>query len=677
MRFNKSITGKLLLSILIPIILMFALLLYLILSNVKNNTSKQTEEIIKRSSISASWEINQFFTKYFNIVDTASVNSNFIEYLKELTPGTKMNQAAQYSSINMQLQNFLNLDTENLLATWIADTDSSQIMLSDGFVSGEDFIVVDRPWYAPSIANGKATLTEPYVDAFTKEVVVSIVAPIYDGDSVLGVFGIDLKLNHLNTIMASFKLGNTGYYTFVTKDNTIIYHNNSDYILKNIEDLPVDQSVKDVIGNKEEGTIEYKIDGQLIHGYNAKIGDTAWRALSTMSDDEYNQDYVKLRNLLIIIILIIMLLVCVTVYLTSRNIVKPLKQLSVAADKIADGNLDVNLDIKTRDEIYLVADSFSRTVIRLKTYILYIKEISKLLNSIGEGNLNLVFEQNYDGDFKAIKDALVSTSNMLNYTISEFNAAAEQVANGSDQVSAGAQTLSQGTTEQASAIQELSATINEISEQIKQTADHADTAKQISLSANVAVMKGQQQMTDMIDAMNAINKTSNEISKIIKNIDDIAFQTNILALNAAVEAARAGSAGKGFAVVADEVRNLASKSAESAKNTAVLIESALEAIESGTKIVSETAISLNEVVEGSENSTKIIQKIADASAGQARSIVDINLGFEQISSVVQTNSATAEESAAASEELSAQAQMLKQLIGRFKLKEKQCPDGIS
>jgi methyl-accepting chemotaxis protein len=169
--------------------------------------------------------------------------------------------------------------------------------------------------------------------------------------------------------------------------------------------------------------------------------------------------------------------------------------------------------------------------------------------------------------------------------------------------------------------------------------------------------------------MNEINKTSNEIGKIIKNIDDIAFQTNILALNAAVEAARAGTAGKGFAVVADEVRNLASKSAESAKNTAVLIESALEAIDKGTSIVNETAKSLDEVVTGSESSAKIIQQIADASAGQARSIADINTGFEQITAVVHTNSATAEQSAAASEELSAQAQMLKSLIRKFKLKD--------
>jgi len=149
----------------------------------------------------------------------------------------------------------------------------------------------------------------------------------------------------------------------------------------------------------------------------------------------------------------------------------------------------------------------------LKTYILYINEISHLLNQIGEGNLNLAFKQEYDGDFRSIKDALLNTANMLNYTISEFNVAAEQVANGSDQVSAGAQSLSQGTTEQASALQELSATINDISEQIQQTAEHAHNAKQISINANTSVTRGQEQMKDMIDAMNEINKHPMRLEK--------------------------------------------------------------------------------------------------------------------------------------------------------------------
>ncbi len=373
-------------------------------------------------------------------------------------------------------------------------------------------------------------------------------------------------------------------------------------------------------------------------------------------------------GLLMIIIICVLISCSLGVYIVL-SIVKPIGKLNRVTQTLAEGNLDAEVDLDSNDEIGQLAKSMGVLIERLKTYIQYIDEISYLLEEIGRGNLKLTFQNSFEGDFWKVKQALISTADMLNDTLMQINIAAEQVANGSEQVASGAQALSQGATEQASAIQELSASMNEVSDHSSKTAKNAEEAKAISVASANAINRGKEQMDEMVRSMEEISSTSNEIGKIIKAIEDIAFQTNILALNAAVEAARAGDAGKGFAVVADEVRNLAGKSAESAKNTAVLIEKSVRAVELGVNHVNETAEALADVVKNAEKSTQIIQYIADASEEQAASIAQVNIGVEQIAVVVQTNSATAEESAAASEELSGQSLMLKELIGKFKLKD--------
>ncbi|XQR04621.1 methyl-accepting chemotaxis protein [Acetobacterium wieringae] len=190
----------------------------------------------------------------------------------------------------------------------------------------------------------------------------------------------------------------------------------------------------------------------------------------------------------------------------------------------------------------------------------------------------------------------------------------------------------------------------------------------LSTTAQEKAQKGNDSMRQLQASMDEINQASGNISKIIKVIDDIAFQTNILSLNAAVEAARAGQHGKGFAVVAEEVRSLAARSAEAAKETTVLIEGSVKKTEGGNAIADETAIALEEIVEEITKAAQLVQEIAEASNDQATNITQINLGVDQVSQVVQGNTATAEQSAAASEELSGQSQLLKEMISRFKLK---------
>ncbi len=377
--------------------------------------------------------------------------------------------------------------------------------------------------------------------------------------------------------------------------------------------------------------------------------------------------YRTATGLMAAVIIVIILVGVFFSFVIIRLIKTPISEIEDAAIKMAEGNLDVEISYMSKDELGVLAEQVRRLIHKLQVII---DDENKFLAKMAAGDFTVdsICEQEYTGGFYPLLVSFRGIAEKLNDTMQQISQSSSQVASGSEQVSNGAQALSQGATEQASSVQELAATINEISNKVNQNADSAQQANVTAGSVSTEMNVSNEKMQQMIQAMDDISNCSNEIGKIIKTIEDIAFQTNILALNAAVEAARAGTAGKGFAVVADEVRNLASKSAEASKNTSVLIENSLKAVENGTQIVNETAQSLLQALNAVSEMTEIIGQISEASSTQADAISQITMGIDQISSVVQTNSATAEESAAASEELSSQSQLMKSLVGRFKLK---------
>ncbi len=353
-------------------------------------------------------------------------------------------------------------------------------------------------------------------------------------------------------------------------------------------------------------------------------------------------------------------------FVIIRLIKIPISEIENAATKMAEGDLDVKISYTSKDELGVLAAQVGRLIHKLQ---LIIADENQFLAKMAEGDFTVdsTCEAAYTGGFYPLLVSFRGIADKLNDTMLQISQSSAQVAGGADQVSNGAQALAQGATEQASSVQELAATIDEISNKVSQNADSARQASKAADSVSVKMNVSKEKMQQMTHAMGDISSCSSEISKIMKIIEDIAFQTNILALNAAVEAARAGAAGKGFAVVADEVRNLANKSTEASENIAVLIENSLQAIENGTQIADDTAQSLIQAVNDVNEMAGIIEQISAASSDQADSIAQLTVGIDLISNVVQTNSATAEESAAASEELSSQSQLMKRLVGRFQL----------
>lgn len=355
-----------------------------------------------------------------------------------------------------------------------------------------------------------------------------------------------------------------------------------------------------------------------------------------------------------------------------RVVTRPLSRLTQLAQTMEQGSLglgsgqELKADIRSNDEIGILAEIFENTIHRLKSYI---GEISTVLESISKGDLSTNTTQNYVGDFTSIKNSLDDILNRLNSTISQIVESSEHVSSGSRQMAAGSQALSRGAVEQAGAVEELEESVRNISKQVEETAANAQQARQRVDHVGGQLYESNHKMQEMIQAMQEIKDSSNEISKIIKTIETIASQTNILALNAAVEASRAGESGKGFAVVAEEVRELAGQSAEASKTTSELIERSISAVGHGSKIVSETASRLETAVSGVSEIVESTNIIADASRMQADHIAQVQERISQISHVVQTNSATAQESAATSEQLSSQAKLLKRLISMFRVRE--------
>ena len=652
-RRGMGITGKLMVAIVGSIVIAMAVLLAVVYVQMSRTLLEQSEDLLQTTTGRTIQETRAWMNGTLTMLEA---QRDTIEY-----EDMDVDQLMDY------IRHTVDQNEAYPAGLYVAMTDGALYHAS--FVPGPDFDASSKSWYQDGLNSETFILGDVYFDEDSQSYVVGASGVLKTrSGAVRGVAAADVYLDSISKIVSGVQLEETGGIFLVdNRTDTIIGHREPEITGQKLSEVPggmyqyvSDQLAAGRIGLSTYGNTYIQVE---------QVPGSDWTAVAYVSRGEVLRELHQLTvSMLLVAVLAVAAMVALVALQVRRIIGRPVAELSRAATRIAGGELDQTIRYQSGDELGVLAGNFNQVAVRLRDYVAYINEIAEKLREIAGGNLAFTLELDYTGEFSKIRDSLDEISYRLNDVMGRLQASSRDVAAGADQVSTGAMALSQGSTEQASEVDSLAGHINSVSDSVQKIARGAQEASRLSQLVKSGLLSSNGKMENMTGVIQKISERSTEIHRIVKTIEDIAFQTNILALNAAVEAARAGAAGKGFAVVADEVRMLAGKSSAAAQETTMLLGQTVDSMEEGVRAAQDTSASMLEVVAHADEMDGLIDGIAAYTQQQAANAAEITQGIGQISQVVQSNVATAENSAAASEELSGQAAMLKDLVSKFRLK---------